>query len=523
MLKRACLYLRRKYKRSILLFLLMFLISLSLLVGLSAWGSINSVTQEVQQRLGTSFIMKYPALSEYNSEYYRIETNERSITQIYLGPTLSVDFAQQVMQVDDSIIEYNGTLQSWICADDLELVSGMANEMYQLAINDPHWMENILLNFGDLGGLGNFEVRRKSTNISGNTDTSLCDKFRSGAFELVKGRHITAEDWHKVLISEEIAEINNLSVGDTFKISMRGMNIGLYDDVKKNLGEAELEVVGIFHVNGYQPTGLYVSESEITYNWLLTDENTVRQFRIFAEQGTDPTSKVGSMDDVRYSDLNFFVDDPARLNEIVEKVRRSDVENTDFFDLALDDTMYKSTVEPLNSIRNLITGMMVVLVVGCVIVLLIVFTLWVRDRRKEIAIYISMGLEKASIVGQLLLEAVIITAIAFAVAFPISQPLTDYAGNTMLASSIEAAQPDDTPKEYSLDELREAAMAQRTSELFAYESSTYSGPEQIDFSLGAPELAALAALELLIIAGAICKGSMFLFRMAPKQILTDLR
>ena len=185
--------------------------------------------------------------------------------------------------------------------------------------------------------------------------------------------------------------------------------------------------------------------------------------------------------------------------------------------------MYKSTVEPLNSIRNLITGMMVALAAGCVIVLLIVFTLWVRDRRKEIAIYISMGLEKASIVGQLLLEAVIITAIAFAIAFPISQPLTDYAGNTMLASSIEAAQPDDTPKEYSLDELRQAALSGRMNELFSYETSTYSGPEQIDFLLGAPELAALAALELLIIAGAICKGSMFLFRMAPKQILTDLR
>src|SRR5699024_7966110 len=142
-----------------------------------------------------------------------------------------------------------------------------------------------------------------------------------------------------------------------------------------------------------------------------------------------------------------------------------------------------------------ITGMMVALAAGWVVVLLIVFTLWVRDRRKEIAIYISMGLEKASIVGQLLLEAVMITAIAFAVALPISQPLTDYAGNTMLASSIEAAQPDDTPKEYSLDELREAAMGQGIGKLFTYESSTYSGPEQIDFSLGAPELAALAALE----------------------------
>ena len=519
MLKRACLYLRRRYKRSILLFLLMFLISLSLLVGLSAWGSIDSITKEVQQRLGTSFIMKYPA----NEDYYRTETTDKSITRVYLGPVLNEEFAQQVMQIDDGIMAYNGTVRSLVYAETLEPFHGMYNILYQMAQEDPHWMENLIVNTAELGGLEGFDITRKSIRIYGNTDTSLYDKFRSGAFELVEGRYITPEDRCKVLVSEELAELNNLHIGDTFTVSVRGVSIGLYDNVAKNLGEAKLEVVGIFHVNGYQPTGRFVSESEITYNWLLADENIVKQFRVFVEQGANPTSEIDSIDDVKYNDLTFFVDNPARLNEIVEKVRQSDVENADFFDVALDDTMYKSTVEPLNSIRNLITGMMVALAAGCVVVLLIVFTLWVRDRRKEIAIYISMGLEKASIVGQLLLEAVIITAIAFAVAFPISQPLTDYAGNTMLASSIEAAQPDDTPKEYSLDELREAAMGQGIGKLFTYESSTYSGPEQIDFSLGAPELAALAALELLIIAGAICKGSMFLFRMAPKQILTDLR
>lgn len=31
-----------------------------------------------------------------------------------------------------------------------------------------------------------------------------------------------------------------------------------------------LEIVGIFHVNGYQPTGVWVSEDAITYNWIFT-------------------------------------------------------------------------------------------------------------------------------------------------------------------------------------------------------------------------------------------------------------
>ena len=71
MFKRALIYLKRKYNRSILLFLLLFAISLSLSIGLSVWGSIDKVTKEVQQQLGTSFTIKIPQLDSENSDYYK--------------------------------------------------------------------------------------------------------------------------------------------------------------------------------------------------------------------------------------------------------------------------------------------------------------------------------------------------------------------------------------------------------------------------------------------------------------------
>ena len=157
------------------------------------------------------------------------------------------------------------------------------------------------------------------------------------------------------------------------------------------------------------------------YNWLLTDEDTVEKMTKISNENF----YIGDIVDFRYINMTFFVDDPARLNEIVDNVRNSDIENIKFFDISLDDTMYKSTVDPLNSIRNLITGLMLAIVVGCAIVLLIVFTMWVKSRRQEIAIYLSMGMDKASILGQMLIEAVIVAVIACAIAFPISQPIAD--------------------------------------------------------------------------------------------------
>lgn len=520
MLTRALTYLRRKSKRSALLFILLFLISLSLFIGLSVWNSIDSVTKEVQQQLGTSFIMTKPPIQVEDSEYYRrVPTTTNNMLKVYCGPMMDREFAQQIMQID-GITVYNGELEEWCGAGDFEIVSGMSDYKYQKMMRDPEELEYRLglQEKGEIGSVAYYEAGRRDIMIYGNTDSSLYDKFRTGAFELVEGRHITADDRQKTLISEEIANINHLKVGDTVQICVYGNHVMDYKGPKKVLGSIELEIVGIFHVNGYQPTGEWVHENDITYNWLLTDEDTVEKMAKVQEQNY----YVDFVNDFCYKNLTFFVDEPERLDEIIEQVRKSGIEGVDILQISKDDTMYKSTVEPLQSIGNLIMGMMFAIVIGCAIVLLIVFTMWVKSRKQEIAIYLAMGVDKVSILGQLILETVIVAVIACAVAFPLSQPIANAVGNDMLANSIAEAQPEG-PKEYTIEELRQAAYGGGLGELYHYENSTYSGPEHIDFSLGIPQFALLIILELLIIIGAICKGGSFIFKLEPRQIMSELR
>ena len=93
-------------------------------------------------------------------------------------------------------------------------------------------------------------------------------------------------------------------------------------------------------------------------------------------------------------------------------------------------------------------------------------------------------------------------------------------GNSMLSSTIEAAQPEE--KEYSREEIHQAASTGTMSGMFVYESSNYAGPDHIDFSFRLTDFLLLLALELLIILAAICKGGSFIFKLQPKQILTTL-
>ena len=230
---------------------------------------------------------------------------------------------------------------------------------------------------------------------------------------------------------------------------------------------------------------------------------------------------VGQAYELCYRNVTYFVEDASQLDATIKAVQDLNVIDTSYYEISVDDTMYKSTVEPLKSIRNIVAGVVGTIVVGCFIVLCVVFNMWVRSRRQEIAIYLSLGIGKCKIIGQFVLEAAIVALAALALTFATCQQVSDMIGNSMLASSIKAAQPEE--KEYSREEIHQAASTGTMGGMFVYESSEYAGPESIDFSFGFVQLLVLAVLELLIILAAICKGGSFIFKLQPRQILTTLR
>ena len=494
MVKRSLLYLRRKYKRSVLLLLLLFVISFSLAVGVTVWNSIGSVTKEVQDALGTSFTFRIPSYIINDASYYK-EVNDSSgnAQKWYVGPKLNNDTIQTVLDNVNGISAFNAEMDEFVHVDDIELVPGLF-----------------------CAGQRN-KLRMQVTMLYGNSNTELYSEFRSGSFELVEGRHITPDDTYKTLISDELAELNGLKVGDTITLSARAGMSGNYPDRFEIWGEPRtVEIVGIFHVNGYQPAGQWVAEDEMTHNWLISDIETVK----YMDSTFNNEWYNGRAYELRYRNITFFVEDASQLDETIKAVQDLDLIDTSYYEISADDTMYKATVDPLNSIRNMVVGIVVIIVLGCFVVLCIVFTMWVCSRRQEVAIYLSLGFSKFKIIGQFVLETGIIAVAAAIISFAACQQVPDMIGNGMLASTIEAEQPEE--KEYSREEIHQAASTGTMSGMFVYESSNYAGPEHIDFSFRLTDFLLLLALELLIIIAAICKGGSFIFKLQPKQILTTL-
>ena len=510
MIKRASLYLRRKYKRTILLLVLLFVLAFSLAVGLSMWGSVNAAAQDVERRLGTSFIVKMQdGLTA--GPFEMVKLRDGGERQVYVGPRVDQQMVDQIMQQVDGISSYEADNYTFACVDGIKLIEGgyasaLADELERMR-EDPEWDEkrpDQMLDDEE------YRLMTRMTTVYASSNTELFSYFRTGAFTLIEGRHVTSQDSHKVIISDRFAEVNNLELGDTFTLQMQAG----FERVA--VGECKVEIVGIFQVNGYQPINELVFESHITYNWIFTDIETFADLQSISDQ----YSYLDYKWPLYYDNVTFFVEDADQLEEIIAEVQDLDVMDSLYFTVVRDDTMYKSTVEPLNSIKTLVLVAVSAIAIGCFVVLCIVFTMWIRSRRREIAIYLSLGIRKAEILGQFIIEAAVVAVAASVVAFAVCQPVADAIGNSMLSTAVAEAAPEE--KVYSEEELYELAVSGDTTEEFALDSGTYAGPEYIDFQFGLAEMLILVAAEFLIIIAAICKGGSFIFKLQPRQIMTTL-
>ena len=502
MIKRACLYLRRNYKRSVLLLLLMLVVSASILIGLSVWNSIHDVTKEVERTLGTSISFRLSKIVTQDPSYGKhIKSKFGTSDLTYDGPDFNWNTVNQILEQVDGITNYNIEYYQIVYADHISLVPGL----FSAVAAEPE---------DDLAQRQIDEVNKGVVNVYGNSDTSLYSKFRTGAFELVEGRHIRPDDTGKALISDVLAERNHLKPGDSLSLSDRA---GILNQTPafEQIGDDEtLEIVGIFHVNGYQPTEVWVSEDAITYDWIFADINTVWK----SDKNINQDLYNGAAVEQKFDNVTFFVGDPSRLQDVIKQIKNLKWLDSAYYDVSVDDTMFKSTVNPLNSIRNLVGALALAIVLACSIVLLIIFTMWVRSRRQEIAIYLSIGISKAAILGQFIFEAGLIAVLAGAISFAACRQVPNIIGNQMLASKIEEAQPE--AREVTQEEIRQAAQSGTLDDLFAYESGDYAGPEHIDFTPTASDFAVILLLELVLIAAAISRAGWSILKLQTREIMT---
>ena len=459
-LKRATLHIRRRKSRTLVLFLLTVSLSVLRLASIQLKSLADRESRALAESLGSSFILK---ADTNNMGYYEYRTGDGYSYQVYTGPKVTQEILQTVIGIDGVTDFFSEALTTqWTS---LKLQPGL----YNCILSPPNAISTEEYR----------RFRRQDTRILYCEQADMHPYFRNGAFQIIEGRNIEKGDQCRAVISEDLAERNQVGIGDTFRVEVReGMVKAASDTPNKRYGEPiPLEIVGIFRANVQQGPTEYTSETSIAENFIFTDFGTRTEIDL-------RYGKTTRRDE--YTEVTFFVESPELLDAVMEEVE----ERVDLNGLLLekDDSDYAASVKPYRQVG--------------------IFTTVLLTRR-ETGIYLSLGISRRQITGQFVLESILVTAAAFAVSCVLAGPVIRGAGT--LAEELTA--PKEGQQTYALTETM-------IQDIYIQKVS----PERIvlDADLTAAGIGWTAAVVFGVSAGSVLAATRKNTGKDPKQLLDSI-
>ena len=204
--------------------------------------------------------------------------------------------------------------------------------------------------------------------------------LRSEVFKLIEGKNIAHEEIGKVLVHEALAKKNQWKIGDKVNLKVLGE--------EKTL---ELLIQGIF--TGKKQERYTGMSSDFSENMMFTDYATMAQ--IFGKKKL-------------VTSLKILVSDSEKLAALKAEMNKKSVQSEDY-EILEEENQFSEMVESLDMVRQMIFTMIMAVIGAGIIVLSLVLILWVRERMYEIGILLAIGRSKIKIVGQFILELILIS------------------------------------------------------------------------------------------------------------------
>ena len=204
--------------------------------------------------------------------------------------------------------------------------------------------------------------------------------FRSEVFKLIEGKNIARGEAGKVLVHEALAKKNQWKIGDKVSLKILGEE-----------KELELLIQGIF--SGKKQEKYTGMSSDFSENMMFTDYATMAQ--IFGKKKL-------------VTSLKILVSDSEKLVSLKTELNKKSVQPEDY-EMIEEENQFSEMVESLDMVRQMIFMMIMAVIGAGIIVLSLVLILWVRERMYEIGILLAIGRSKIKIVGQFILEMILIS------------------------------------------------------------------------------------------------------------------
>ena len=250
--------------------------------------------------------------------------------------------------------------------------------------------------------------------LTGVNDSKKESKFVSGAYKLVSGKHLTSKDSHQVLIHKDLAQKNGLKVGDTFWLKSN-----LYDaDNEKGADErVKVKIKGLF--DGHNSGGVTAAQ-ELYENNLITDLDTAA--KVYGN----------TRDTAVYQDATFFVKGNKDLDRVMKNIEKLDIDWKNYV-LIKSTSNYPALQQSISSMYSIANKLFIGSIIFAGVVVALLLLLWMNARKKEIAIFMSIGISRGKIFIQFVTELIMISIPAYIGSYFLASYTGQVLGNRILS------------------------------------------------------------------------------------------
>lgn len=414
-MQRAFRSIIRKPVKSILLLLVVLVISSFFMAGLSG-QSANIRTQDAtRQAVGATFRLEENEANRHKrmDEATKIIGEEKEGT--YGG------FTQKQLPNGSWLGKADNSFET-IKPEDAEKIAEVEGiESYNLItistavgpVNFSRIEDSDVDQSNDLGGV----------NVRGNRIMDMDMDVSSEKIKLVEGRMIKEDETDVCVVSEELANLNSLKLGDELQFNnvKDQENSQIYGAKIVGIYKAAQKIKPVMSGDTYRPENTIFTDLHFPEKASGEDGNPLFQYAIFKVKN---------------------VDDYDRIKGEIQKV---DI-GWERYDLIDNNGNIKSMAENFNDMEKMSRLLLLLVSVASFIILILIFLFWMKNRTQEMGVMMALGKSKTEIWLQFLIEALLIGCIGFILSMGVSPFLSkataSYLAQQTQEQAVEQAQAD---------------------------------------------------------------------------------
>jgi len=393
MFKRAMLSIARMPSRTIILGVILFVMANLVVASISIKLSVNESVEFAKKTLGSNVYLSVD-MDKLRANMVQNQEGNRQMMRI-VRPSVPMDKVKE-MGALSYVKDFTYSISTSANASGFNIVE-YENENQNERPPITSGNSAMIARVGDV-------------QIIGINSYAFISQVKDSTMKLIDGTYFDETTEDKVIISYELANANELKVGD--KISLENVET-------KNI--YELEISGIYEIN------VENTQENVIYMNVDAASKYLRE-----EEYNDG--------DYGVSNVSFELVNPSDVAEFVSSAKKIyDVEANNMI-LDIDTSAYDKMAGPIESVGSFANTILWIVVIATIAIVTLMINSNVKDRKYEIGVLMSLGASKKNAAGAILVELIIIGTISFILSFTTSYFLADSMSRNMLNNQLSMSE-----------------------------------------------------------------------------------